>query len=125
MSVKWTFVDSVTSETYTHEINPLSGAAPHYQKNITYASCTAPGGKTLIMEGVDKPIELNWSGTIITQEQYDAYVLWFQKRRQIQVTDDLGRTFMVYITGFSPTRVKSSNFWKHTYELTATVLDWP
>lgn len=125
MVVKWEFFDSVVSETYTFEVNPNAGGAPKYEKNIQYTATTAPDGKTLIMEGANKPLDLEWSGTIITETQYNAYVTWFQKKRQIQLTDDLLRQFMIYIVSFTPTRVRSSNFWKHTYTVTATVLDWP
>lgn len=124
MVVKWNFLDPAGSDSYTFEVNPLSGADPQYDKSITYQSTTAPGGKTLIMEGQDKPLEISWSGTIISESQYDAYVTWFQKRRQIQLTDDLGRVFWIYISSFESQRVRSSNFHKRTYNVKATVLDW-
>lgn len=125
MVVKWTFYDAVEDTTYTFAINPNDGGSPDFQKNINYQATTAPSGKTVISEGLDKVQELTWSGTILDQAQYNAYITWWQKRRQIKVTDDLGREFWVYLVSFTPKRVRArSHPWKHTYDVTASILDW-
>lgn len=122
--VKWSFYDGTT--TYTFEINPSDGGSPSRKKSITYKSTAAPDGKTLIFEGRDQPITVSFSGTLLTQAQYDAFETWFDKRQQVRITDDLGRQYWIYIESFDPKRVRArSHPWKHTYSIEATVLDWP
>lgn len=123
--VRWTFQDAVEAETYELEVNPREGGSPQYQKSINYQSCTAPDGKTLIFEGADKPIELEWSGVILSQTMYETLIDWYQKRRQILLTDDLNRSMWIYITQFSPRRQRAySHPYKHEYTIRATILDW-
>lgn len=125
MVVRWQFFDPVGSVTYTHEINPVAGGSPQYKKTETIVKTTAPDGRALIFEGQDEVQRLEWSGTILTQAHYDKYVEWWQKRRQIKVTDDLGREFWVYLNSFSPKRVKAvTRPYKHEYDVTATIVNW-
>lgn len=126
MVVKWKFEDPVELETYIFEISPNDGGSPAYTKNIMSQNTVAPGGKTLLFEGADAVSEMNFSGILLSEEQYDAFATWWAKRRQIKVTDDLGREYWIYITKFEPKRVRArSHPWKHTYSITATILDWP
>jgi hypothetical protein len=125
MVVRWQFYDPVATETYTFEINPNAGGSPTYKKSVNYQNTTAPDGKTLIYEGQDEVQELEWSGVILTQTHYDKYIEWWQKRRQIRLTDDLGRQYWIYLTSFVPNRVRaSSRPWKHEFTATAVILDW-
>jgi hypothetical protein len=123
--VRWQFQDLTLLETYTFPVNPKDGFTPGVQKNITRSSTVAPDGLTLVWEGTDKPQDVKWSGVILTQAHLDAFTLWAQKRHQIEVTDDLGRVFIIYIESFVPTRAYKTNYpWRHTYEITATIVDW-
>lgn len=123
---KWTFSDPTASEIYTLLVNPDAGGSPQYKKNLFYQSTSAPGGKTLVFEGQDEVQEIEFSGTLIDESQLDNFVLWFDKRRQIMITDDLDREFWVYIKSFEPTRVRNvSHPFKHTWKVSAVVLDWP
>lgn len=124
--VKWVFTDLTDASEYTFDINPNEGGTPAYKKNINYQSTAAPDGKTLIFEGRDQAGTATFSGVILYQEQYDALVLWFQKRHQIQVTDDLGRTFMIYVVSFEAKRQRAVHYpWKHSYTVEYVVVDWP
>lgn len=124
--VRWTFEDLTTFEAYEFEINPNEGGSPQYSKHINYENTLAPDGLTLVFEGSDEPTKLSWSGTILTYEHYAVFVDWFEKRHPILVTDDLERQFVVYITSYQPKRQRSAlRPWKHTYQMEATVLDWP
>lgn len=121
--VRWIFTDPVLSTTYTFEINPNDGGSPTYKKNLTTVNTTAPAGAVLIFEGADQPMAGTFSGTILTQSQYHAMTTWFSKRYPITVTDDLGRTQTIYITGFNPKRQRSALYpYKHTYQVDYTVL---
>lgn len=126
MSHRWLFYDPVEDETYTFEINPNDGGSPQFAKKITDQSTVAPGGKTLLFEGADEVQTLEFSGVILEQTQYDAFRLWWAKRRQIKVTDDLEREYWVYIKTFAPKRERAIHHpWKHSYSVTAVILDWP
>jgi hypothetical protein len=125
--VRWQFFDPVGSVTYQFELNPNDGGSPSYDKRINYENTSAPDGKTLIFEGRDEVQKLEWSGVILTQAHYDAYVTWWEKRRQIKVTDDFGRQFWIYLTSFKPTRrIRGQRVypWRHDYSITATIVSW-
>lgn len=128
MVVRWQFTDptGATPNTYVFEINPVEGGSPALKKNVIFKNTAAPDGKTLIFEGRDDPAVFSFSGTLLTQTHFETLETWFLKRHQIVITDDLGRTFSVYITSFDPKRVRSPHVpWKHTYVCEAISLDWP
>lgn len=120
---KWEFYDPIDDETYIFDINPNSGAAPEYHKNVIKKTTIAPDGQVLLMEGRDQPLMMNFSGTILRQTHYEAMITWFQKRRVIQLTDDFERVFEIYITDFAPSRKRSINYpWRHEYSAQATIV---
>lgn len=123
--IAWVFTDPTDASTYEFPINPNADGSLQYEKQINYKNTTAPDGKTLIYEGLDQPKATSFSGTILTEDQYNAMVLWFNKRHQIQLVDDLGRIFMIYITGFKPQRKLSRTYpWRHDYTVDYTIVDW-
>lgn len=123
---KWTFYDATGPTTYTFAVNPKDGGSPTRRKNIQYKNTSAPDGKTLIFEGRDEPGVLSFSGVILQQAELEAFETWFDKRRQIRITDDLGRQYWVYITSFEPKRERAIHYpYKHSYTIEATILDWP
>jgi hypothetical protein len=125
MALRWRFYDPTVPEEYVFEVGPDSGGSPEFAKTITEEATVAPGGKTLIFEGADQPQHLEFSGTLLSQEQYEAFVTWWSKRRQIRITDDMGREFWVYITRFTPKRERAIHSpYKHSYSITCTILDW-
>lgn len=123
---RWKLHDPATNIYVELPINPVEGGSPTYRKNISYQSTAAPGGTTLMFEGQDEPKQMEVSGEILTREHYEMLTLWFNKRNQIQLTDDLGRVMWIYITEFSPKRVRSTVYpWRHSYTLKYTALDVP
>lgn len=124
--VRWRFYDPLVPETYIFDINPNEGGTPAFKKNVAYQNTAAPNGRTLMFEGRDEYQTFSFSGTILIEAHYNAFLYWWQKRHQIHVTDDLGRQFWIYITTFDPKRVRAAHHpWKHTYTCEATVVDWP
>lgn len=118
------FYDPVTTDSYSLPINPNAGGSPSRSKNLSFESTSAPGGRALIFEGQDSIPQMNYSGVILSEELYNKLFEWYEKRNIIQVTDDLGRTFDVYIKSFSPDRVRSvSHEWRHTYSMELVVLE--
>lgn len=125
MRIAWVFYDPVEDETYSFEINPNEGGTPERTKNLTYQATAAPNGRVIAFEGMDAPEEINVSGTLLSQDQFDALNSWYDKRNQIQLTDDLGREFWVYIKSLRLQRVRSINYpWRHSFDITMMVLDW-
>lgn len=124
--VRWIFTDLTTTVSETFEINPREGGTPSYEKNVQYTSTTAPDGKTLVFEGADKPQSIEFAGAILYESQFNTFYNWWNKRNQIQITDDLGREFVVVIESFSPVRKRAVHYpWRHDYTIKATVVDWP
>lgn len=126
MVVRWTLYDPVSAETYTMQINPNDGGSRQYKKNVSYQNTSAQDGNTLVHEGRDEPHTLEWSGVILEQQHLEDLIGWFNKRRQVRLTDDLGRESWIYITGLSPKRVRAATRpWKHEYSCSAIVVSWP
>ena len=122
MVVKWTFEDVELLETYTFEVNPVEGGSPNYDKSVVYENTSAEDGNVIMMEGRDQVQKINWEGVILTQDQFETFVEWYDKRKQINVTDDLGRQFSIVITSFRPTRLRATHFpWRHRYTLESTI----
>lgn len=123
--VKWRFYDPVTLDEYIFEVNPNDGGSPQYAKNIVYSNTSAPDGLVIAFEGREKPQTLEWSGILLTETQFNAYVEWYQKKYQVRVTDDLGREFFLIIESFSPQRQRAVHHpWKHSYNVKATIVNW-
>lgn len=122
--IAWNFYDPSTSDSYDWVINPNEADSPQYTKNIYQTSSSGPDGNTILMEGKDEVKTMSFSGIVLTEAQYNEMITWFTKRNQIQITDDLGRTFDIYIRSFQPKRVRSNNYpWRHTYTVEVIVLD--
>lgn len=119
--VRWTFEDLATGDSYEWEVNPNSGGSPQYRKTITYQHTL--GGRTLIFEGADEPLTGQISGTLLSQTQHETLVDWWDKRHLIRLTDDLGRTYMIYIVSYEPERQRSVQYgYKHSYTMTYTIV---
>lgn len=124
--VRWRFDDPSTLETYTFAINPNEGGTPTRQKQFQYQSTAAPDGKTIVFEGRDQPKKITFSGVLTDEAHYDALNTWFDHQNQIQLTDDLQRSFYIVIESLTMTRKRSATTpWKHDYTVTATVVDYP
>lgn len=126
MVVKWKFEDFIEEDEYTFLINPNKGGTPEMKKNIIQRNTTAPDGKTILFEGRDEPMTFTFSGTLRDETQLTTLQSWVQRRNQIRLTDDLGRSYSVYLTGISATRIRAAQaLWKHEWEITAVLVDWP
>lgn len=123
MRVAWTFEDVHASEVYELEINPQEHTLPAWGRILT--SQPNAVGSGILFQGRDVVETMTLSGTLLTEEQYNAFRDWDAKKKQIKITDDLGRVFWAYLTGFSPNRVKSNQYpWRHTFTVQAVGLSW-
>lgn len=125
MVLRWTLYDPNTSTTLTFAMNPNEGGTPPLKKTITYQA-TAAGGRTLAFQGRPDVQTIDISGTVLTEEDYQFFVDWYDVQNQMLLTDDLGREFWVVVIEFTATRVRAAHHpWKHTYTLKALILDNP
>lgn len=124
MRIGWIFEDVVEGTVQVMQVNPNSGASPAFKKNITTSTTTAPGNRVLLFEGSDEPQHFDFSGVILTKDHYDFILAAWQKRHLIRLTDDLGRTFDLYIESFTPTRKPTTAQypWRHDYQATAIIV---
>jgi hypothetical protein len=123
--IAWRWEDPTEGTVEFMSLNPNEGASPTFAKTLTKATTTAPGGQrqVLIYEGADPPVEFPFSGVILTQEQFEFLQIAWSKRHLLQLTDDLGRIFTLYLETFTPQRIRSANYpWRHTYQASAVIV---
>ena len=123
--IPWRFYDPVDLVEYAFEINPIGGGVPDRRKNVSARKTTAPGaeGKTLLFEGADEVPNVSISNVVLSETQYTAFETWFDKRHQIRLTDDLNRSWWIYITGLKLERERSVQYpWRHKYTIDYVVL---
>jgi hypothetical protein len=126
MVTRWTIYDPTNATTTAFEVNPSEGGTPARKKTITYQNTSAPNGKVIVFEGRDEPQAIKFSGTILYESQYTQFLNWFNTRHQVLLTDDLNRQYWIYITSFDATRQRAVQHpWKHSYNIEATIVDWP
>lgn len=135
MRTAWRLYDPVEDEAYLMPVNPnVDSSSLGVQKSSGY-SVTAGGyysdtaenpgsyyNVTLMYERNDDVKKFNFSGNIYNATEYYQLLYWANKKNYFQITDDIDRTFDVYVTGFSIERLRSRRFpWKHSYTLEASV----
>jgi hypothetical protein len=122
MVVKWIFEDASVPETYTFAVNPVQNDFS-LQKSLIQQKTLAPDGQTILFEGRDEPRKFSFDGTLLEADQHDKFVEWFEKRRQIKVTDDLGAETLIYITNYTTQRGwRQSHPNRRTYTVDAVVV---
>lgn len=125
-TVRWTFTDMDTGESYTVPINPNNSSDPEGPaRNLTYAYGVAAGQERV--RTIERPPDINtwqFGGVIYTKEHYDALASWARKTGLVHISDHLGRTFEVIMQTFEPTdrRPRPNRMWNLTYTMRAMVL---
>lgn len=120
MVQRWSFHEPVANTTYTVEINPNEGGTPGYTREVR-AEPTL-GGHHVFSEDAEQPQHIECSGTILDRTHLEGLAGVFKARRQVLLTDDLGRQWWVYLEAFTPTRQRSRREWRHQYTLRCLVL---
>jgi hypothetical protein len=122
--IAWTFTDGIAPETYQVPINPNQGGSPQLQKTLT--TTTSSNGTEIVFEGRDRPRTFSIRGVILEESHLTAFENWYNKNYQVQVTDDLSRTYWIYITRFTAERAPSRNHnFRHKFTMEYTEVDWP
>lgn len=122
-SNRWLLVNYSGGELSTFEINPEAASMPSFKRTLSVQS-TVAGGQVLY-EGREEPQKISFSGTLLTETQYNMLDVWSRVKKQVKIVDDLGQGFWVFIESFSPTRERNSQYpWMMTYRIECTILDW-
>lgn len=120
--LRWVFLDTVTTETYTVPMNPKAMTSPF----LSHA--TTPGTRSpvdLRFYGTRRAIrpakEWQFSGLVRTQGHHDALVYWASKTNLLNITDHYGRTFAVRIRSIDMQDRKANRQvpWRLQYTVTA------
>jgi hypothetical protein len=121
--IAWRWEDPTAGTVEYMEVNPNSGASPAYKKTLTKVTTSAPDGQVLLYEGQDEPRTFDCSGVILFESQWDFLYNAWNKRHPVLLTDDLGRTWTIYIESFNPKREpRRSHPWRHTYDFSAVII---
>lgn len=121
--VPWIFIDPVNDDEYEFAINPSNSSVPGIEKTVTTEYTTS--GKPVNWEGRPAPQKISYSGTILTEMHFEIMKYWSSKKTQVKLVDDLGRSFWLIVTGFSPTRQYHIDYpWRHEYTGDATIISW-
>jgi hypothetical protein len=119
----WLFEDVHASLSYELEINPKDTTMPSIEKTLTPTPITR--GRPVLFQGRNREQSMTLSGTLLTEDQYNALRAWTQTDKQIKVTDDLGRSYWVVFTSFDPRRVRTVEYpWRHEFSISGIVVDW-
>lgn len=124
MTIRWTFTDTATNETYTLPINPNTMSPVGARVSLKRVRGIYGVVST---RQVPTQTEFSFGGVINTQAHYDALLTWVAKTVAVIVTDHLGRSFRVYLDSFVPTdrSPRPSLRTRWTYTVKATLLEGP
>ena len=115
--------DPSNSYTYNMEINPNDSGTPILKNNFTYMVPTASTDGPIISQGVRELRRLEYSGTLLTESQYNNMLLFSAREYPWHITDDLGRKFEVMNETFEPKRALAPyNPWRHDYTWSLVVI---
>lgn len=123
---RWKFLDNNPeegqSDSYEFDVNPKEMQTLNSEKKITVLGTTAVDGQALLYEGARPPQAWEFSGTLLTKDQYDQMNDFFARRHRLQLMIHDGRLLDIYATGFSPVPKPSTNYrWRHEYTFKALV----
>ena len=118
--IAWKFFDGVN--VYNLQINPDSASMPVKKRRISHQPTCA--GRIVTYEGRPETQSFNFSGVILSEEQFRLLSSWVRKSKQVQITDDLGKTYWVYFKTFEPKRKRNNSYdWYMDYAISGVVLD--
>jgi len=107
------------------EVNPKSDSGSFgVNKGISYSVAAGPSNSSVIHETTDEAQQVSYSGVLLSSTQYDALDLWFSKEEPVILTDDLGRSTLVYLDSLEYSRAPKRHYpFRHDFSFTAFVLE--
>ena len=125
---KWRFEDPYEDDPdlkyYTLAINPNSMSAPFPERAISAENTVASNGNTIIWEGNIPPAEWQFSGFVLTEQEYENLRAWvYDKKTRLYVRDHFKRRILIVPKKFEPTPKRSrDHYWAHQYTISCLVL---
>lgn len=119
----WTFLDLVTDVEYVMERNPNTMSSPLLPKSINpYINTNAKIGHAI--QGKAPASEFTFGGNCRTEAFFNALVYWSENTNPVRITDHLGRSWDVVMTGIDVKEKKYSahSQWRFSYEMKCLVL---
>ena len=128
----WRFVDPVTTTEYVWPVNPNNDSGSNTRsKQFAYTAVAGSRRNNLGQHTVDTLIHqsnvnqssFSYDGIIYDTAHYGALESWANKEYPVELWDDLNRGYLVYITKFSPARIRSTKTpFKHSYTISGIIL---
>lgn len=123
---RWTLHDTDTGATWVFPINPYQMTSPNPPKKFTLFSRAHAFTGTAMVAGVSRAIQLRadpyeWQfvGNIRTAEHLATLKTWAAKTNRVQISDHLGRSWRIRITGLEVEEQKPSRLKPYRYGYTA------
>jgi hypothetical protein len=122
---RWTFIDprGVLTE-YNFPINPNQMSDPTRKKNTTILGSKPVNNLTRGTRASRlQPKEWTFSGTLLTQAQYDSFQQWFELDQRIWLKDHFGRVWIVRLLEYAPELETATALhpWRAKYSIRASV----
>lgn len=112
-------------ESYEFEINPNAQENPHPARSINWNFHPTLGFSG--SRAGRQPHPWSFSGVLRSQAQYDALLLWVDKKVKIRLTDDLGNTRVIRLLEFSPQQTAGARSrhapWRMIYTMRCLIFD--
>ncbi len=127
--LRWKFVDPydpTATNTFTFPRNPNTMTSPFPRRNVTATGTTAINGRKLLTEAQASPTEWTFGGNIHNSTHYEELRSWVYERygRRLYLYDHFGRRLTIVPLEFRPIPKRTvGQYWRHTYEIVAMVLD--
>lgn len=134
--VAWVFTDNEVDpvETYSWVTNPHTDRGSF---GITKANNYQVAGASfytdtfgevrvadsLVGTGAQEQRLFSFEGFSYDQQHLAFLYHWVGKDHPVELSDDLGRVFRVFLTGLNVSRVRARNRWKHSYSFEGAVLE--
>ncbi len=128
----WRFVDPITTAEYVWPVNPNNDSGSNTRtKQFAYTVVAGSRKKNLGQHTVDTLIHqsninqmpFSYDGIIYDVDHYSALENWSAKEYPVELWDDLGRGYLVYISRFIPSRIRSTKTpFKHSYTISGIIL---
>lgn len=131
--IAWRFYDPDTTEEYVWPVNPNVDSGSHARsKNLAYSSVAGSYqnglnshhiGELINVQNVEQS-SFSYDGNVYNVDQLIALEEWVNKDHAVHLTDDLDRTFVVYLSKISFNRVRSRQYpYKHSYNISGIILE--
>ena len=131
--IGWQLYDPVTTELYPWPVNPYQDNGSHSiikESNYTAAAASYRDGLNIDRIGTvvhSRGVNMepfSYTGRTYSDAELTALSGWFEKDYAVQLTDDLGRTYLILVENFSFERIRARHSpYKHSYNVSGIVLE--